>query len=665
MQFLRRRLAQILRLAPETVAKLLDVHGVEVHHRTIDTDQAAISAALEHANVPALLVTLVHLTGDIDLLAGPVRPRQVWGDAQMGLTGEQQAEVRARAVSVIAALGDRGSAPRFRPAPDQVRDMASFLVGRSVGDEYLEFLVREVGLEPPATGADGFERIAADRRAGFHVVIVGAGMSGILAAHRLGQAGISYTVVEKNADVGGTWLENTYPGCRVDTPNHSYSYSFVPRDWPQYFSSQPVLLDYFQDCATQFGIRDRIHFATEVERLVFDDAGQCWTVHTRDAAGAAGTLRADAVISAVGQLNRPRMPEIPGGDSFAGPSFHTARWDHDVALAGKRIAVIGTGASAFQAVPRIAPGAAEVYLFQRTPPWVNPRPEYHRDVPEGKHWLLNHLPHYARWYRLLQFWLSSEGALDYIYRDDGWDEPGSVGKANRKLRRMLVRHAEKSLADAPELLAKCIPDYPPGGKRMLYDDGTWFDTLKRPNVHLITDPIARITERGPVTGSGECFEADVLIYATGFRTTDMLYPMRVIGRGGIDLRASWQGSPRAYRGITMPGFPNLFCLYGPNTNVVVNTSIITLSECGVDYILNCLRLLLETGSRSLECRQEVHDAYNAWIDAGNARTAWGAPEVRSWYKNESGRVTQNWPFRLLDFWLQTRTADPEDYLLRR
>jgi 4-hydroxyacetophenone monooxygenase len=316
-------------------------------------------------------------------------------------------------------------------------------------------------------------------------------------------------------------------------------------------------------------------------------------------------------------------------------------------------------------VPRIAAGAAEVYLFQRTPPWVNPRPEYHRDVPEGKHWLLNHLPHYARWYRLLQFWLSSEGALDYIYRDDGWDEPGSVGKANRKLRRMLVRHAEKSLADAPELLAKCIPDYPPGGKRMLYDDGTWFDTLKRPNVHLITDPIARITERGPVTGSGECFEADVLIYATGFRTTDMLYPMRVIGRGGIDLRASWQGSPRAYRGITMPGFPNLFCLYGPNTNVVVNTSIITLSECGVDYILNCLRLLLDTGSRSLECRQEVHDAYNEWIDAGNARTAWGAPEVRSWYKNESGRVTQNWPFRLLDFWLQTRTADPEDYLLRR
>ena len=504
----------------------LDVRSSGASHLHINADHTAIRAALEHANVPALLVTLVHLTGNLDLLRGPLRPRAVWGDPQMGFTDEQQAEVRARALPVIADLRDDGGEPPFRPAPEQVRDMASFLVGRAIGDHYLEFLLREVGLEPRPTGAEGFERIAVDQRADFHVVIIGAGMSGILAAHRLGQAGISYTVIEKNADVGGTWLENTYPGCRVDTPNHSYSYSFVPRDWPQFFSAQPVLLDYFQDCATQFGIRDRIRFSTEVERLRFDETEQYWTVHTRGAGGTAGTLRANAVISAVGQLNRPRLPEIPGRESFAGASFHTARWNHDVALAGKRIAVIGTGASAFQAVPRIAAGAAEVYLFQRTPPWVNPRPDYHRDVPEGKHWLLNHVPHYARWYRLLQFWLSAEGALDYICRDAGWDEPGSVGKANRKLRRMLVRHVENHLGDDPELLAKCIPDYPPGGKRMLYDDGTWFRTLKRSNVHLITDPIACITETGPVTAAGERFEADVLIYTTGFRTTDMLYPMR-------------------------------------------------------------------------------------------------------------------------------------------
>ena len=631
----------------------------------MSADRQAIAAALEHANVPALLVTLVHLTGNLALLDGPLRPRSVWGDPQMGLTDEQQAEVRLRALPAIAALGDEGAAPRFRPTPAQVHDMASFLVGQSVGDDYLEFLLREVGLEPHPTGAEGFESIAPEKRAGFHVVIVGAGMSGILAAYRMGQAGLSCTVIEKNADVGGTWLENTYPGCRVDTPNHSYSYSFAPRDWPQFFSSQPVLLDYFQDCATRLGIRHRIRFSTEVERLVFDEQEQVWAVHTRAVdSGATGTLRANAVISAVGQLNRPRLPAIPGREAFRGPSFHTARWDHGVALAGKRIAVIGTGASAFQAVPRIAPGAAEVFLFQRSPPWVNPRPDYHRDVPEGKHWLLNHLPHYARWYRLLQFWMSSEGALDYIYADDGWDEPGSIGKANRKLRRNLERHARKHLGEHPELLAKCIPDYPPGGKRMLYDDGTWFDTLKRPNVHLVTDPISRMSERGPVTAAGDRFAADTVIYATGFRTTDMLYPMQVIGRGGTDLRASWQGSPRAYRGVTMPGFPNLFCLYGPNTNVVVNTSIIILSECEVDYILSCLRLLLDRGSGSLECRQEVHDAYNEWIDAGNARTAWGAPGVRSWYRHKDGRVSQNWPFRLLDFWKQTRAADAADYLFR-
>ena len=631
----------------------------------IDAERAAIGAALEHANVPALLVTLVHLTGKLDLLRGPIRPRAVWGDPQMGLTEEQQAEVRARAAPLIAELGDRPSAPPFRPTPEQVRDMASFLVGRAVGDDYLEFLLREVGLEPHPTGAEGFERIAADRRAGFHVVIIGAGMSGILAAHRLRQAGVSYTVIEKNADVGGTWLENTYPGCRVDTPNHSYSYSFAPRDWPQFFSSQPVLLDYFQECATQFGIRDRIIFSTEVERLTFDEAGQYWTVRTRDARGAVATLRANAVISAVGQLNRPRLPAIPGRASFGGPAFHTARWDHDVALAGKRIAVIGTGASAFQAVPRIAPEAADVYLFQRTPPWVNPRPDYHRDVPEGKHWLLNHLPHYASWYRLLQFWLSAEGALDYIYADDGWDEPGSVGKANRKLRRMLVRHAGKHLGDDPELLARCIPDYPPGGKRMLYDDGTWFRTLKRPNVRLITDPIARITERGPVTAAGERFDADVLIYATGFRTTDMLHPMRVLGRAGVDLRTSWHGSPRAYRGITISRFPEPV--------LPVRTQYQRGGEHQHHHpvgVRGGLRPELPAAAAGARRPQPGVPAGGVRrlqrVDRRRQRPyrlggAGGAELVQ---ETKAARVTQNWPFRLLDFWKQTRAADPADYLFR-
>lgn len=629
----------------------------------IAADDAAIRDALGHANVPALLAALAHLTGDLGLLRGEVRPRVVWGDAQMGLSRAQQEQVRTRALEIIAAYRDGGLRPAPPPTREQVHEMASFLVGRSLGEDYVEFLVTELGLAGRDPGAAGFLReVPAERRAGFHVAVIGAGMSGILAAHRLQQAGIPYTVLEKNADVGGTWLENTYPGCRVDTPNHSYSYSFAPKDWPQFFSSQPVLLEYFRECAARFGIRDRIRFATEVERLAFDERSQTWTLHTRSAGGERRPpLRANAVISAVGQLNRPRLPQIAGRDTFRGAAFHTARWNQAVDLTGKRVAVIGTGASAFQAVPAIAPSVAELFLFQRTPPWVNPRPDYHQEVPAGKHWLLRCVPHYAQWFRLLQFWLTAEGALAYVYRDEQWDEAGSIGAANRKLRRLLVRHAAESLGDDPELLEKCVPDYPPAGKRMLYDDGTWFRTLKRANVHLITEPIARLTETGVVTAADRRYPVDVVIYATGFRTTEMLWPMTVTGRGGARLQDTWRGDPRAYRGITVPRFPNLFCMYGPNTNVVVNASIIVFSECEIHYVMSCLKLLLESGRRSMECRQEVHDAYNRWIDAGNGRTAWGAPQVRSWYKNDSGRVTQNWPFSVLEFWQQTRAADPADY----
>ena len=635
----------------------------------IAADDEAIRAALEHANLPALLVALAQHTGDLSLLRGEIRPRPVWGDAQMGLTEAQQEQVRTRAHEIVAACRDGSLGPAPAPAPGQLHEMASFLVGEAVGADYVEFLVTELGLAGHDPGsAAGLRGLPAERRGGFHVAVIGAGMSGILAAHRLQQAGIPYTVLEKNADVGGTWLENTYPGCRVDTPNHAYSYSFVPQDWPQFFSSQPVLLDYFGRCATEFGIRDRIRFGTEVESLRFDDVSQTWTVHTRDRSGERRPpLRANAVISAVGQLNRPRLPEIPGRDTFRGVAFHTARWDHAAQLSGKRVAVIGTGASAFQAVPEIAPSVAELFLFQRTPPWVNPRPDYQREVPAGKHWLLRCVPHYAQWFRLLQFWLTAEGALAYVYRDERWDEAGSIGAANRKLRRMLVRHARGALGDDPELLEKCIPDYPPAGKRMLYDDGTWFRTLRRSNVHLVTDPIARLTETGVVTagdGGGQSYDVDVVIFATGFHTTEMLRSMRVSGRGGVRLEDVWGDDPRAYRGITVPRFPNLFCMYGPNTNVVVNASIIVFSECEIHYIMECLRLLLESGRRSMECRQEVHDAYNRRIDAGNARAAWGAPRVRSWYRNARGRVTQNWPFSVLEFWQQTRSADPADYRWR-
>jgi 4-hydroxyacetophenone monooxygenase len=286
-----------------------------------------------------------------------------------------------------------------------------FMTGQKLPDDYERFLQSELALD----GQDpywqpGLDALPAATRANFQVLVVGAGMSGLLAAYRLRQAGIAFTIVEKNEDVGGTWLENTYPGCRVDSPNHIYSYSFAPNDWPQHFSAQPVLLDYFRNCADEMAVRDDILFGREVVKSVWDADASLWCMHVRRTDGTEETLTANAIISATGQLNRPRMPEIPGQERFAGPSWHSARWNADVDLTGKRVGVIGTGASAFQFVPRIADAAEKVTIFQRTPPWVSPREEYHQEIEDGKHWLLNNVPFYAKWFRMLMFWRTSEGA---------------------------------------------------------------------------------------------------------------------------------------------------------------------------------------------------------------------------------------------------------------
>jgi 4-hydroxyacetophenone monooxygenase len=483
---------------------------------------------------------------------------------------------------------------------------------------------------------------------------------------RLQQCGIPFTILEKNRDVGGTWLENTYPGCRVDVPNHMYSYSFEPEhDWPQFFSTQPRLLEYFRGVADRHGLREQIRFETEVEEAVWDDARSLWSVRVRRADGGVETLSAELLISAVGQLNRPKYPSIPGRERFRGVAFHSAAWNHDVDLAGKRVAVIGTGASAFQFVPEIASSVGELRVFQRSAPWMLPTPNYHEDVPAGMQWLLRHVPYYAKWYRFWLFWQLTDGIMPMVRSDPAWPDPSlAVSGPNDFLRSMLTSLISAQLGDAPELLAASVPDYPPAGKRMLRDNGVWFRALKRDNVRLVTSAIREITETGLVTEDGEHHEVDVLIYGTGFQASRFLTPMRVVGRKGLDLNDHWGGDARAYLGISVPDFPNLFLMYGPNTNIVVNGSIIFFSECEVGYIMGCIDLLLRTRSRSMDVKHDVHDAFNRRVDAENARMAWGAPGVQSWYKNAKGRVSQNWPFALIDFWTATQAPDPDDFELR-
>jgi 4-hydroxyacetophenone monooxygenase len=631
----------------------------------ITEDDAFLAAALRDANIPALLASLVHLTGDASLLDGPITPRPaVMGVVTGGLAPEDEATVRALALDALRAYRDRGGTLPPPPTPDTVRRLLSFVVGEPVPDAYVPMMCEELALDGDARDV-AWDDVPAGARAGLRVVVIGAGMSGLLAAIRLEHAGIPYVLLEKNAGVGGTWLENTYPGCRVDVANHFYSYSFEPSHaWSEWYSRQPELRAYFEDCATRHGVRAHVRFGTEVLAARFDEASRRWDVRVRRPDGAEETLAADVVVSAVGQLNRPRLPDIPGRDAFAGPAFHSARWRHDVALAGKRVGVIGTGASAFQLVPEVAKEAAQLFVFQREAPWMVPNPRYHAAVSAGKRWLLEHVPSYARWHRFVIFWPGSDGLMPALEVDPAWPHPErSVNALNEAMRQFFTAWIAEQVGDDPALLAKVVPPYPPFGKRMLQDDGTWLRALQRPNVELVTDPIAAIGPTGVRGASGRAYDVDVLVFATGFHANRYLWPMEIVGRGGASLRARWGEEPRAHLGITVPGFPNLFCLYGPGTNLAHAGSIIFHAECQVRYVLGCLHALLAHGRRTMECRPEALADWSARFDARAARLVWAHPGMHNWYKNAAGKVTTTSPFRLVEYWAWTRAPALDDFVL--
>ncbi|HZN14292.1 MAG TPA: FAD-dependent oxidoreductase [Acidimicrobiales bacterium] len=623
-----------------------------------------IRRALEDAEVPPLLPALAYATGDMSLLREDLRPNPLMlAMPQGGLDEAQVATARQLALDALVRFRDGGCRPAPTPSDAELLQIMEYAVGGADMAPYLPLLEEELAYRGEDRRAPAWRIGDVAPGAAFHVVIIGAGMSGLLVAHRLEQAGVSFEILEKNDDVGGTWLENKYPGCRVDNPNHNYSYAFAQRhDWPLHFSTQDVLLDYFQRCAETFGLRDHIRFGTEVTSAEWSDTDLRWTVRVRGADGGETSIAADAVISAVGQLNRPLMPDIPGRDAFEGESFHSARWNPDVDLTGKRVAVIGTGASAVQFIPEIAPQAGELTVFQRTPAWFGPTVDYHDEVSDGLRWLYAHVPTYSEWNRFWIFWRMGDGAIESVRVDPSYESDGSaVSELNAFVRMMLTEYIKAEFADRPDLLEAAIPKYPPGAKRMLRDNGIWARTLKRDNVRLVTDTIREITPKGVVTEDGEEHQVDVIVYGTGFQASKFLTPMAVTGRGGVDLHEQWAGDARAYLGVTIPNFPNLFCLYGPNTNIVVNGSIVYFSECGVRYILGCLELLLGSGQRALDIRKDVHDAFNERLDAENKAMAWGWSDVNSWYKNESGHVAQNWPFTLLEYWQRTLRPDPDDY----
>lgn len=631
-----------------------------------------IGQYLEQLNTPALIMSIVHMTGDASLLQQLPSPRALdvvaaGADAgeeilEAGFTRSEVDEIHTRAQTAIADYCARDfTLPTL--TDDTVDAMYRFMCGHAVDDVYLRFIKEEIALD----GVDhrGLELESAElreRASEFPVVIIGAGMGGVLAAIRLAEAGIPYTVIEKNPGIGGTWFENRYPGCRVDVPGHSYSYSFEPNhQWSSHFPLAEEIRSYFDRCAQDYGIKPNIRFDTEVAAATFDDASNCWRVAVVHRDGREEELVARAIISAVGQLNRPKLPDIDGLDSFRGPLIHSGAWPAGMDLAGKRVAVIGSGASAFQIIPELAQTTSALKVFQRSPAWMFPNPGYHSPVGAGQTWALEKLPYYSKWYRFWLFYTSTEGVYDKTLVDPGWDSPLSVSASNDEMRLALTAWIESQVSD-PELLGKVLPTYPPFGKRILQDNGSYLAALQGDNVELVCTGIARVTDHAIVTADGVEHDVDAIVCATGFYADRFLFPITITGRKGVELSEQWrQNDGRAYLGITVPNFPNLFCIYGPNTNLVVAGSIAHNAESQMNYILRCIRLLLEGEHATLDCRQQVHDDYNVRVDTVNAATAWGSPGVENWYKNSAGRVTANLPFRIIDYWKMTKQPNPDDY----
>ncbi|MET7418444.1 NAD(P)/FAD-dependent oxidoreductase [Dactylosporangium sp. NPDC005555] len=472
------------------------------------------------------------------------------------------------------------------------------------------------------------------------IAIVGAGFGGLGAAIRLKQHGHDdFVVFERAGDLGGTWRDNSYPGCACDVPSHVYSFSFALNPgWSSTYSPQPEIWQYLRRCADRFDLRPRISFDTDVRLACWDERAGHWRIET-----SCGEWTADVLISAGGPLNEPVIPKLAGLETFRGETFHSSRWDHGLDLTGRKVAVIGTGASAIQFVPAIQPSVARLTLFQRTAAWVMPRNE--RPLRDWEHRLYRRIPGAQRAMRTIVYWAIESTVIGFL-------RPSVM----RLAQRIALRNLRSAVAD-PGLRARLTPHYAMGCKRVLRSD-TYYPALTRDNVDVVTAAIAEVRPQGIVTRDGVEHEADTIIFGTGFHVTDLPISERVRGRDGRSLAEVWQGSPRAYRGTTVAGFPNLFLLLGPNTGLGHN-SVVLMIEAQVEYVLGALRTLER--ARSVEPRAEAQRAFAAAVDRRMARTVWATGGCSSWYIDATGRNSTLWPGSTWRFRRRMRRFDPHAY----
>jgi 4-hydroxyacetophenone monooxygenase len=624
---------------------------------------AVIEDAVGHADPMVLRGVLYQLTGDPEIKGIALKKVRLGRiETVVPATDADTALLRRKAAEFLKRYRDAGAGPMELGPRERLPESLSLIVGQPIKEEALDLMIEETALDPWARALKWQATPDPQRLENFTVTIIGAGMGGLNAAVQLKRAGIRYSVIEKNSGVGGTWYENRYPGARVDTPSRSYMNLYgVDFPYPYAYGTHLENQKYYDWVASHFDLNKDITFNTEVRSLTWNEATSMWEIAAEGPEGRR-TLRSNAVITGVGFLNRPNMPTIEGMAEFAGQAWHTARWPDNVDLRGKRIAVIGTGCTGYQLVPELALVASHVTVFQRTPQWLFPVPGYLAKSPEQLLWLDRNLPLHTNFMRFRNFYGPGPDFAKIFDIDPNFSDPYSVSEVNKGARDRSIEFLQKKLRD-PRLVALMTPNHPAWSARPVVVDPEYciLDAIQRDNVTLVTDGIKRINRTGIEGSDGSQHDVDIIVYATGFRANDFLYPMTITGRGGKTIEQLWAADgARAYLGCMMPGFPNLWALYGPNTNG--GLPVAQFREMTMLYAMQCMEKLILEGKHTIEVKEDAYWRYNEIVDKGNSMKVWADPRAHNYWWTQHGRTASQIPFtgyEVREFLLRPDFADLE------
>lgn len=623
--------------------------------KTADVRAGFSPSDLETADSGALAAALVQLTGEPQWLEEPYRSMHVARREGQAYRGDVYASFLEAAADALRRWDGDTRLPV--PSDRMLRDMMEAVVGEKLSDIAVCKARQDLGITSSIPSIDPASAVNA---ADLHILIVGAGMAGLDIAMKLRDTGMNFTILEKNREIGGVWFENIYPECGLDTHPFIYEWAGRPYDWSRYDVKRDEMLEYIRHCVARSGILDRIRFGHEALKATYSEKERRWLVDFRSAKGS-GRISANVLITAVGALNRPKIPDLPGLETFNGKAFHTARWPKGLDLKGSRVGLVGNGSSGTQIANWLAEHADSLTVFQRSPHWVTPRPASESGpIPAGTRRVIKELPHYAGWYRFIVFHRLGDREYSTLVMDPEWHGEAANAR-NVEIRDTLVAYIKSEIGERTDLLNKLVPSYPPYAKRLVVDNN-WYKALARPDVKLVTEDIDAATDGGIRTRDGVEHPLDVLVFATGFNSTRYFWPLEIVGRKSCSMNDAYSTEDaRAYLGTTMPGFPNFFCLHGPNSGVGHGGSSTFTEECQVRYILGCIKHMAEDGIRVMECRANVADDYNRKLDSALDQMVWSHPGVTSRYRNSAGRIVMNHPWKLHQFWEYTRAPDLDDF----